>query len=62
VEATAYQLRHTYALNLLKAGVSVFEIKEMLGHDRIESTSRYLAIETDMMRDILFNEKNHEKI
>jgi len=57
VEATAYQLRHTYALNLLKAGVSVFEIKEMLGHDRIESTSRYLAIETDMMRDILFNEK-----
>jgi len=61
VEATAYQLRHTYALNLLKAGVSVFEIKEMLGHDRIESTSRYLAIETDMMRDILFNEKNHGK-
>ena len=57
VEATAYQLRHTYALNLLKAGASVFEIKEMLGHDRIQATSRYLSIQTDMMREVLFHEK-----
>jgi len=56
VDATAYQLRHTYALNLLKAGASVFEIKEMLGHDSIQSTSRYLSIQTDMMREVLFHE------
>jgi site-specific recombinase XerD len=56
VEATAYHLRHTYALNLLKAGASVFEIKEMLGHDGIQATSRYLSIQTDMMREVLFHE------
>ena len=31
--ATPYRLRHTHAQHLLEAGVSVFEIKEMLGHD-----------------------------
>jgi len=56
VEATAYHLRHTYALNLLKSGASVFEIKEMLGHDGIQATSRYLSIQTDMMREVLFHE------
>jgi site-specific recombinase XerD len=56
VKATAYHLRHTYALNLLKSGASVFAIKEMLGHDGIQATSRYLSIETDMMREVLFHE------
>jgi site-specific recombinase XerD len=56
IEATAYHLRHTYALNLLKAGASVFDIKEMLGHDGIQATSRYLSIQTDMMREVLFHE------
>jgi site-specific recombinase XerD len=56
VEASAYHLRHTFALNLLKSGASVFEIKEMLGHDRIQATSRYLSIQTDMMREVLFHE------
>ena len=56
VKATAYHLRHTYALNLLKSGASVFEIKEMLGHDGLQATSRYLSIETDMMREVLFHE------
>ena len=35
--STAYWLRHTYAQNLLEVGCSIFEIKEMLGHDKIES-------------------------
>jgi site-specific recombinase XerD len=56
VEASAYHLRHTFALNLLKSGASVFEIKEMLGHDRIQAISRYLSIQTDMMREVLFHE------
>jgi site-specific recombinase XerD len=56
VKGSAYHLRHTYALNLLQSGASVFEIKEMLGHDRIQATSRYLAIETDKMREVLFHE------
>ena len=53
---TAYWLRHTYAQNLLEAGASVYEIKEMLGHDRIESSKSYLHIHTKLMREVLFDE------
>ena len=54
--SSAYWLRHTYAQNLLEAGVSVFEIKEMLGHESIESTRKYLHIHTELMREVLFDE------
>jgi len=55
--ATAYWLRHTYAQNLLEAGASIYEIKEMLGHDHIESTRRYLHIHIKLMRKVLFDEE-----
>ena len=54
--STAYWLRHTYAQNLLQAGASIYEIKEMLGHDSIESTRKYLHIHIKLMREILFDE------
>jgi integrase/recombinase XerD len=53
---SAYSLRHTYAQNLLHMGHSVYEIKEMLGHDNIHSTQKYLHIHTDLMRKVLFHE------
>jgi site-specific recombinase XerD len=55
-EASAYWLRHTYAQNLLESGVSLYEIKEMLGHDSIESTRKYLHIHISLMRRVLFDE------
>ena len=55
-DGTAYWLRHTYAQNLLEAGAKLFEIKEMLGHDSIESTGKYLSIHTALMRKVLFDE------
>jgi site-specific recombinase XerD len=54
--ASVYWLRHTYAQNLLQAGVSLFEIKELLGHDSIESTRKYLLIHIELMRKVLFDE------
>lgn len=54
--ATAYWLRHTYAQNLLESGASIFEVKEMMGHDNIQSTRRYLCVHTEMMRKVLFDE------
>lgn len=54
--STTYWLRHTYAQNLLESGASVFEVKEMLGHDDIESTQKYLHVHTKLMREVLFNE------
>lgn len=56
LNATAYWMRHTYAQSLLEAGASIFEIKEMLGHDKIESTKRYLRVHTKLMRQVLFDE------
>lgn len=55
-KATGYWLRHTYAQNLLEAGASYYDIKEMLGHDHIESTKQYLSIHIEMMRKVLFDE------
>lgn len=54
--ASVYWLRHTYAQNLLQAGVSLYEIKELLGHDSIESTRKYLLIHIKLMREVLFDE------
>jgi site-specific recombinase XerD len=56
LSSSAYWLRHTYAQNLLEAGASIYEIKEMLGHDSIESTRKYLSIHTRLMREVLFDE------
>ena len=56
VQATGYWLRHTYAQNLLQAGASLYDIKEMMGHDCIESSKHYLHIHIDMMRKVLFDE------
>jgi integrase/recombinase XerD len=53
---TAYWLRHTFAQNMLEAGAGIFEIKEMMGHDTIESTRKYLGIHKELMRRVLFNE------
>ncbi len=56
LSGSAYWLRHTYAQNLLKIGRSIFEIKEMLGHQNIQSSQAYLHIDTKLMRKVLFNE------
>jgi len=54
---TAYWLRHSYAQNLLETGVSIYEIKEMLGHDDIDSTEKYLHIHIKLMRRVIFDEE-----
>ena len=56
LSTSAYWLRHTYAQNLLNIGRSIFEIKEMLGHQNIQSSQAYLHIDTRLMRKVLFNE------
>jgi site-specific recombinase XerD len=54
--ATGYFLRHTYAQHLLESNASIFEVKQMLGHDCLQSTRRYLHIHTGLMRKVLFDE------
>ena len=37
-------LRHTFAVNCIKAGVSVASLKKLMGHRRLASTEIYLNI------------------
>jgi site-specific recombinase XerD len=56
LSSSAYWLRHTYAQNLLQIGRSIYEVKEMLGHQNIQSSQAYLHIDTQLMRKVLFDE------
>lgn len=56
LSSSAYWLRHTYAQNLLEADVPFFEIKEMMGHDTLQTTRRYLHVHTKLMRKVLFDD------
>jgi site-specific recombinase XerD len=50
---TPHVLRHSCAVALLQAGVDVTVIRDYLGHASIATTSRYLATNLDMKRDVL---------
>jgi len=41
---TPHVLRHTFATNCVKKGVSTASLKKILGHDRLETTEIYLNI------------------
>ena len=56
IPGTPYCLRNTFAQNLLESGASIFEIKEMLGHDSIKTTKKYLHIDIQLMRKVLFDD------
>jgi integrase/recombinase XerD len=40
----------------VESGASLFEIKEMLGHDCLKATQRYVHIHIEMMRKVLFDD------
>lgn len=46
---TAHVLRHTFATNLVRAGVDVVTVAQLLGHERLDTTRRYtLPTQADM--------------
>ena len=38
-------MRHTHATRLIQNGVSIYEVKEILGHADIKTTMRYAHLE-----------------
>ncbi len=43
---TAHVLRHSYATSALKNQTGVLTLKELLGHKKLATTSRYLHLDT----------------
>lgn len=43
---SVHTLRHTNATQLLKSGVDIFKIKELLGHSNIATTQMYLSLDS----------------
>ena len=55
---TFHCLRHTYAVNFLRAGGNLLDLKYRLGHSSLASTSRYLHFARNMMNtDIYYMDK-----
>ena len=52
-----HTLRHTHASRLVQNGMSVYEVKEILGHTDIKTTLRYAHLEqrqvTSKARDVM---------
>ena len=50
--ASSYALRHAFAMRLLRRGVGIKAIGDLLGHRSLEATCVYLRIDTDMLRTV----------
>jgi len=58
-----HQLRHTYATMMLRSGMSLPALKQILGHRDIEMTMRYVQItQTDLQREYLQARRKMEAI
>ncbi len=59
---SAHTLRHTHASRLIQSGLSIYEVKEVLGHTDIHTTMRYSHLErVDAMKKAkdVMNSLNH---
>ncbi len=51
VDMHPHQLRHTFAITLLEAGCDIVTIKELMGHEDINTTMQYLRVTNKFVKD-----------
>lgn len=49
---SSYCLRHAFAMRLLRRGVGIKAIGDLLGHHSLEATCVYLRVDIDMLREV----------
>ena len=50
-KAHLHALRHSYATHLVRGGANLRDVQDLLRHDNIQTTSRYLHSHPDRLRD-----------
>lgn len=50
IEGSVHRLRHTYGTRLLRAGVNIRRVQELMRHASLETTAKYTAVDEDELR------------
>ena len=56
-----HALRHHYATRLVRNGVDVFTLQKLLGHERADTTQRYIALDNTDIVKALNHDPMHDK-
>ncbi|MGH2705234.1 MAG: tyrosine-type recombinase/integrase [Actinomycetota bacterium] len=51
--ALVHALRHTFATSALQGGANVLEVQQLLGHESLDTTKRYLEATANELRDAI---------
>lgn len=53
IEGSIHRCRHTYGTRLLRAGVHVRRVQQLMRHAKLETTANYTAVDEDELRDAI---------
>jgi len=53
IEGSIHRCRHTYATQLLRAGVNIRVVQELMRHASLTPTQIYTAVDEDERRDAI---------
>ena len=64
IDSTVHKLRHAYATKMLKAGLTLNDVRLLLGHSSIQTTQRYQHLESNDVSPkavAILNQQNVER-